>query len=102
MQETDRKMLLVDIATYFGENLARCRKRADLSQEELGVMASLHRTEISLLERGERLPRIDTVIKLAGALEIPLDELIKGIDWSPGSTNVGSFSVRPDSGPESN
>jgi transcriptional regulator with XRE-family HTH domain len=94
-------MLLVDIAARFGENLARCRKRADLSQEELGVRASLHRTEISLLERGTRLPRIDTVIKVAGALEIPLDELIEGIDWSPGSTNVGSFSVRPGAGPES-
>lgn len=87
-------MLLVDIASYFGENLARCRKRADLSQEELGVLASLHRTEISLLERGGRLPRIDTVIKLASALKIPLEELIEGIDWSPGSTNIGSFSIR--------
>jgi transcriptional regulator with XRE-family HTH domain len=94
-------MLLVDIASQFGENLARCRKRADLSQEELGVMASLHRTEISLLERGARLPRIDTVIKIAGALEIPLDELIEGIGWSPGSTKVGSFSVKPGSAPES-
>ncbi len=95
-------MLLVDIAARFGENLARCRKKADLSQEELGVRASLHRTEISLLERGTRLPRIDTVIKVAGALEVPLEELIDGIDWSPGRTTVGSFSVKPGAGPESN
>jgi transcriptional regulator with XRE-family HTH domain len=45
-----------------GENVATARKRADLSQEELGVMASLHRTEISLIERGTRLPRIDTML----------------------------------------
>jgi transcriptional regulator with XRE-family HTH domain len=95
-------MLLVNIASQFGENLARCRKRADLSQEELGVMASLHRTEISLLERGARLPRIDTVIKIAAALRIPLDDLIEGIEWSPGSTNIGSFSVKAGSGGESN
>jgi transcriptional regulator with XRE-family HTH domain len=93
----DRRMLLVDIATHFGENLARCRKRADMSQEELGVRASLHRTEISLLERGTRLPRIDTAIKLAGALGIPLGELIEGINWSPGSTSAGSFSLGPGS-----
>jgi transcriptional regulator with XRE-family HTH domain len=61
------------------------------SQEELGVMASLHRTEVSLLERGLRLPRIDTIIKLAGALEIPIEALIEGIGWSPGWTNLGSF-----------
>jgi XRE family transcriptional regulator, regulator of sulfur utilization len=86
-------MLLMGIADRFGENLARCRKRAGMSQEELGVRASLHRTEISLLERGTRLPRIDTAIKLAGALELPLSELIEGIDWSPGSTTVGRFSL---------
>jgi transcriptional regulator with XRE-family HTH domain len=56
-------------------------------------MASLHRTEISLLERGMRLPRIDTAIKLASALEIPLDELIKGIGWQSGSTNLGAFKL---------
>jgi transcriptional regulator with XRE-family HTH domain len=86
-------MLLVDIATAFGRNLNRCRKRAGLSQEELAVRASLHRTEIGLLERGERLPRIDTVIKLAGALAVSPSELIAGIDWSPGSTSRGAFSL---------
>lgn len=93
MAATDRRMLLVDIATAFGRKLNRCRKRAGLSQEELAVRASLHRTEIGLLERGERLPRIDTVIKLAGGLSIPPAELIEGIDWSPGSTSRGSFSL---------
>jgi transcriptional regulator with XRE-family HTH domain len=86
-------MPLVDIATCFGKNLSRCRRRAGFSQEELAVRASLHRTEIGLLERGERLPRIDTAIKLAGALGIPPAELIDGIDWSPGSTSRGSFSL---------
>jgi transcriptional regulator with XRE-family HTH domain len=81
------------IAKRLGENLARARKRADLSQEELGVLASLHRTEVSLVERGARLPRIDTVIKLAGALDIALDELVEGIGWSPGSTTLGAFNL---------
>lgn len=44
---------MIDIAARFGDNLARCRKRADLSQEELSVRASLHRTEVSQLERRE-------------------------------------------------
>jgi transcriptional regulator with XRE-family HTH domain len=94
-------MPTVDIATCFGKNLSRCRRRAGFSQEELAVRASLHRTEIGLLERGERLPRIDTAIKLAGALGIPPAELLEGIDWSPGSTSRGSFSLGP-SAAESN
>jgi transcriptional regulator with XRE-family HTH domain len=90
----------MSIAMRLGENLAQARKRADLSQEELGAMASLHRTEISLLERGTRLPRIDTVIKVAAALDVPLDELVEGIGWTPGSTTYGSFDLpkRPTDG----
>jgi transcriptional regulator with XRE-family HTH domain len=83
----------VDIAARFGRNLSRTRRRAHLSQEELGIRATLHRTEIGLLERGERLPRIDTLIKVAGALEVPPAELIEGIEWSPGSTRIGKFKM---------
>jgi len=81
----------MDIAARFGENLARCRKRAGLSQEELSVRASVHRTEISHLERGLRIARIDTLVKLIGSLEVSADELLVGMDWEPGGTRLGRF-----------
>lgn len=83
-----------DIGTEFGNNLQRCRRDRDLSQEELAIRASLHRTEISLLERGERVPRIDTVLKLADSLGVPISELVKGIEWRQGSARVGEFASR--------
>lgn len=83
----------MNVAEEFGKNLNRARKRAGVSQEDLAVGASLHRTEIGLLERGERLPRIDTALKLAGALGLPLAQLVEGIEWRPGSTQVGAFSL---------
>jgi transcriptional regulator with XRE-family HTH domain len=85
----------MDIAALFGENLTRCRRRADMSQEELGIRASLHRTEISQLERGLRIARIDTLVKLAGALGVAPSTLIEGINWSPGSTTTGQFMPAP-------
>jgi transcriptional regulator with XRE-family HTH domain len=90
----------VDLAARFGENLTRCRKRADLSQEELGVRASLHRTEISQLERGLRIARIDTLVKLAGSLEVAPGELLEGMAWDPGGTRVGQFRSRDSSSDE--
>lgn len=87
----DNTMRQVDLAARFGQNLARYRKRAGYSQEELGALASLHRTEIGMLERGIRLPRIDTLIKLAGALEMSPGDLLDGIDWMPGSPQIGRF-----------
>lgn len=49
-----------DVAARFGDNLVRVRKRSGLSQDELSARASTHRTEVSQLERGLRIPRIDT------------------------------------------
>lgn len=86
-----------ELARCLGENVLLIRRRADLSQEELGSLASLHRTEIGQLERGVRLARIDTVIKLAGALEVPPGDLLKGMAWIPGGAPRGKFVTR---GPE--
>jgi transcriptional regulator with XRE-family HTH domain len=74
----------VNVAQRFGVNLVRCRKRAGLSQEQLGFRADLHRTEVGLLERGARVPRIDTLLKLASALHVEADDLLDGIAWEPG------------------
>jgi transcriptional regulator with XRE-family HTH domain len=59
-----------NIRQQFGLNLRGLRNRAGLSQEQLGERCELDRTEISLLERGLRFPRLDTVVKLARALEL--------------------------------
>jgi transcriptional regulator with XRE-family HTH domain len=68
------------IREQLGINLHGHRRRAGLSQEELGEMCGLDRTEISLLERGLRFPRLDTLVKLARALELEsLGELLDGI-----------------------
>ena len=89
-----------DCAAGFGENLRRTRRRVGLSQEELGWRSSLHRTEVGLLERGARTPRIDTLIKLACALGVEPGVLLAGIDWMPEETEVvttraAGFSVKP-------
>jgi len=79
------------VPDQFGRNLAYCRRRAKLSQEELAVRASLHRTAVGQLERGERVARVDTAIKLAGSLGIPPGELLDGMGWNPGGTRLGQF-----------
>ncbi len=88
---------MVTVAERFGANLARCRERAGLTQEELAVRASLHRTAVGQLERGERTARLDSFVKLAGSLRIDPLDLLEGIAWEPGETRVGSFGF-PDEG----
>ncbi len=84
----------MSVAKQFGANLARIRKRADQSQEETAVRASVHRTEISHLERGLRVARVDTVAKLAAALEVDPGDFFEGIVWQPGDVRYGQF--KPD------
>jgi transcriptional regulator with XRE-family HTH domain len=64
------------VAAQFGRNLRACRMRALFTQEALAARASLHRTEIGLLERGARVPRIDTLLHLAAALAVEPGELL--------------------------
>jgi transcriptional regulator with XRE-family HTH domain len=82
---------VLPVAERLGENLRRIRRREDLSQEELARRASLHRTEIGLLEHGERVCRTDTLIQLAGAMAVPPGELLEGIDWVSGPETFGTF-----------
>ena len=67
----------------FAQNLRRIRVARKLSQEDLSRLTEMHRTEISVLERGRREPRLRTLIKLSAALKVPLSEFVAGIEWSP-------------------
>ena len=49
----------------FAENAIALRDRARLSQTMAAERADLHISHISLLERGLRLPGLDTIVKLA-------------------------------------
>lgn len=65
----------------FGKNLVSMRRRSDLSQAETAERSGLHRTEISLLERGLRVPRLNTIVQVAAAVEIEPCDLLAGMSW---------------------
>ena len=79
------------VAEHFARNLLAARTTAGLSQEEVSFRAALHRTEISQLERGLRVPRIDTLARLCGALGVEAAVLLEGIRWSPQARFGGAF-----------
>lgn len=81
------------VAAIVGPRIRRTRRRLDMSQEVLADNAEIHRTQMTAIEWGERLPRIDALIKLAGGLGISPCELLDGIVWE-----VRRESPRPDGG----
>jgi transcriptional regulator with XRE-family HTH domain len=69
----------VDPVERFAGNLRATRRRRALSQEALAASADLHRTEVSLLERGRREPRLSTIVRLARALDVKPAALLRNI-----------------------
>jgi len=72
--------LVQPVRQQFAENLRTHRERLGLSQEALAEICDLHRTEISLLERCKRSPRLETIVILARGLELgSAGELLEGV-----------------------
>ncbi len=63
----------------FGCVLRSLRQDRGLSQESLGFESGYHRTYISILERGQKSPSLQTIFNLSQALKIDPAELIEKV-----------------------
>jgi len=63
------------VLKQFGKNLRKLRLARNLSQEELAFKASMHRTYLGGIERGERNPSLKNISAIADALDITLAQL---------------------------
>jgi transcriptional regulator with XRE-family HTH domain len=61
-----------------GETIRAKRAETDLSQEALAEKAGLSTVFISRIERGIESPSLDSLVKIAKALKIRVQDLVKG------------------------
>ena len=64
----------------FGAGVRKERERIGISQEELAYRAGLHRTYLGSVERGERNIGLLNILRIARALHVQPDVLLRGID----------------------
>ena len=64
----------------FGAIVRTRRTELGISQESLATLAGLHRTYISMLERGIRNPSLTVILRLADALDMPASSLIRDLE----------------------
>lgn len=67
-------------AATFAANVKRLREKRGLTMEEAAWSVGMHHTAWGRIESGERKPTLETVFKLARALEVPPAKLFVGID----------------------
>jgi transcriptional regulator with XRE-family HTH domain len=70
------------------DNLFVQRRRAELSQGELGEAAMVSPGQVGSIEIGKSVGMLDTWVRLAGALSLSLDDLLAGVTWSPGEIEL--------------
>lgn len=64
------------------------RKRAGYSQEDLGKRAMVSADRISKIEGGRVTGKFDSFVGLAGALSVPVHDLLAGVTWTPPSVEL--------------
>jgi transcriptional regulator with XRE-family HTH domain len=67
----------MSLRTVVAENLHTMRKRKKLSQERLARKSRISVSYVSMLERGERVPTLDTLEALATALDVSPRHLLR-------------------------
>ena len=75
-------------AVLIGKVIRKYREEKGLSQEVLSGLAGLDRTHYSKIERGLRSPTIDTLFKIAGALDMPPHQLMIEIENAVDDTEI--------------
>jgi CheY-like chemotaxis protein/DNA-binding XRE family transcriptional regulator len=78
-----------DVKKQFGAAVRFHRDQLDISQEELAGRAGLHRTYISDVERGARNVSLESIHRLADALEVPLSILFSRLEQSSSENSSG-------------
>jgi transcriptional regulator with XRE-family HTH domain len=73
-------MNVYTLQQQFGSLIRRRRLDAGLGQEALADKAGLHRTHVSLLERGKRMPSLQVIKKLAAALDTTMASLMEELE----------------------
>jgi len=63
--------VIINLTNNLGAKIREVRSTLNISQEQLAIMADVSRTHMGRIERGDKSPTVDTVEKIANALNCP-------------------------------
>jgi transcriptional regulator with XRE-family HTH domain len=66
----------------------------ELTVSEVADRAELSLNHLNLILRGRRTVQLDTLIKLSGALDVPPERLLEGVEWVSDGRGGGEFRTK--------
>lgn len=63
-------------AKAVGRRIKAAREKKNLTQEDLASLTDISPTHVSVIERGAKIPKLDTFVSIANALEVSADALL--------------------------
>ena len=85
-----------DIAKQLGQRIRELRMQQHMSQEELSFKAGISPAHLGQIERASKNPTIDTIAKIAAALDMPISDLFtkEAISAAPQNTTVNKINAQ--------
>lgn len=77
MPPTDQPEWVLARRRAIGGRIRAARLHAKLTQEMLGELSGIDRQTINRIEQGHAAPRIDSLIRIADAIGVPLADLVR-------------------------
>jgi transcriptional regulator with XRE-family HTH domain len=74
-------------------NVERARRQHDYSVDLLSERSGIETEELEAIMRGEAQARVDSILRLAGALEVTAGDLYEGVAWVPDGDGGGEFRI---------
>ena len=72
--------MMTTVELAFGSEIKKARKALRKSQETLSFDAEIHRTYVSLIERGQKSPTLTVIVRLSKALNVKPSELVRRVE----------------------
>lgn len=77
-----------ELSKLIGQRIRNYRTQQKLSQERLAELSGCHPTYIGQVERGEKNATLESIEKIASALNVPLSQLFEKLGHGEASDSI--------------
>jgi transcriptional regulator with XRE-family HTH domain len=82
-----------DARIRFAANVERLRGQRGYSLDQLAARSQMGMKELEAVLHGESEARVDSILRLAGALDVSPGKLYEGVAWIPDGEGGGQYRV---------